>query len=260
LIPSALYEPAGAGRFEATGLTRGPWNPDHQHAGPPAALLAREVERASAIPAGQTVRLSYDILGPVPVGAVEVSARILRPGRRVEQLEATLSAGGRAVMRATAWRMRSEGTPEIVTPEPPPPGPETGKQSAFDFWPAEVAYHRAFDWSWIDGDIDHPGPATVWARLKVPLVVGEQTAPLERLLTMADAASGVSAMLDWKTWMFVNVDLGVHLQRPPRGEWMAMEARTRLGDAGAGLCTSVLSDGLGRVGVSTQSLFVGPRG
>jgi hypothetical protein len=59
--------------------------------------------------------------------------------------------------------------------------------------------------------------------------------------------------------VFINVDLGIHLERPPGGEWMAMDAVTRLGPAGAGVCTSVLSDERGRVGVSTQTLRVAPQ-
>jgi len=73
---------------------------------------------------------------------------------------------------------------------------------------------------------------------------------------MADAASGISHMLDWTRWLFINVELGIHLERLPETEWIAMDAVTRLGPSGAGLCTSVLSDEGGRVGVSTQSLRV----
>lgn len=258
--PAALYEKDG-GSFVATELTRGPWNPHHQHAGPPAALLARAIEGASGIAAGQTVRLSYDILGPIPIAPAEVATRVLRAGRRVEQIDATLTIDGRPVMRATAWRMRTADTTTVATPEPPPSPPEHAIATGFASWPAddEVAYRDALEWRWMDGSFDDPGPATVWTRLNVPLVAGEETTPLERLLVMADAASGVSAMLDWNAWLFVNLDLTIHLERPPRGEWMAMDARTHIGDAGAGLCRSVLSDGLGRVGVSTQSLLVEPR-
>ena len=64
-LPPALYLPADDG-WAATALTIGPWDAGLQHAGPPAALLLREAERASAIPGGQTVRLSFDVLGPVP--------------------------------------------------------------------------------------------------------------------------------------------------------------------------------------------------
>ena len=259
--PEALYEPDGDG-YRATELTRGPWNPDHQHAGPPAALLARAVEGASAIAGGQTARLSYDILAPVPLGPMRTETRVLRAGRRVEQIEATLTSDGdRPLMRATAWRMRLGESAEIATPDPPPPPPGDAGASGLDAWPAddEIAYRDALEWRWIDGAFAEPGPACVWSRVKVPLVAGEEITPLERLLVMADAASGVSAMLDWNRWLFVNLDLGIHLERQPRGEWMAMDARTRIGDTGSGLCTSVLSDGLGRVGVSTQSLLVEPR-
>jgi len=87
-------------------------------------------------------------------------------------------------------------------------------------------------------------------------VRGEPATPLERLLVMADAASGISHVLEWQEWVFINVELGIHLERPPEGEWMAMDATTRLGPNGAGLCTSILSDERGRVGVSTQTLRV----
>jgi hypothetical protein len=129
----------------------------------------------------------------------------------------------------------------------------------FSFWTDEVAYKDALEWRFVEGEFDAPGPATAWTRLRVPLVAGEEPTPLERLLVMADAASGISAALDWSAWMFVNVDLGVHLARPPRGEWMAMDARTDIGPTGMGLCTSTLYDAEGAVGVSTQTLLVGPR-
>lgn len=261
-LPSALYEPDGD-RWLPTGLTRGPWDPGFQHAGPPAALLAREIEEASGIGGGQTVRLSYDILAPVPVAPLRTSARVLRPGRRVELVEAALALeNGRPVMRATSWRMRRdavalpEGAPQT---NPPPPPPESGRPGRFGFWKEEIAYHRALDWRFVAGEFETPGPATAWTRLLVALVAGEPVTPLQRLLVMADAASGISAVLDWSAFTFVNVDLGVHLHRPPEGEWMAMAAVTRLGNQGAALCTSELSDAHGQVGSSTQSLMVAAR-
>ena len=101
-LPAALYERTDDGRFAATELTRGPWSREHQHAGPPAALLAHFVETEGR----QLARLSYDILGPVPIAPLAVTSRVLRPGKRVEQLEAELSDDERVLMRATAWRFR----------------------------------------------------------------------------------------------------------------------------------------------------------
>jgi acyl-coenzyme A thioesterase PaaI-like protein len=260
-LPAALYEPGPGGSFAATALTRGPWSPDHQHAGPPAALLAREVARVSGLERGQTARLSYDIVRPLPIAPLFVAARVLRPGRRVEQVEATLAdAAGEPLMRATAWRMRGDDSLGVeVGAEPPPPGPEKGEPGRFHFWTDDVAYRDALDWRFVEGQFDAPGPATAWTRMRTPLVAGEEATPLQRLLVMADAASGISAALDWSAWSFVNVDLGIHLVRPPTGEWMAMAARTAIGPTGAGLCTSTLYDSTGAVGVSTQSLLVGRR-
>jgi hypothetical protein len=261
-LPTALYVP-DAGLWHPTGLTRGPWDPGLQHAGPPAALLARAVEAASGIAGGQTVRLSYDILRPVPIAPLRVEALLRRPGRRVELVEAELrDEGGTPLMRATAWRMRREAVAlpsGIVALDPPPAPPEAGVEADFGAWIDPVAYHRAFEWRWVEGRFTEPGPATAWARLQVELVAGEPATPLQRLITMADAASGISSVLDWAAYTFVNVDLGIHLERPPEGEWMAMAATTRPGTDGAALCTSVLSDGRGRVGVSTHSLLVAPR-
>jgi hypothetical protein len=255
-LPAALYEPTPDGRFAATELTRGPWSREHQHAGPPAALLAR----ALGVESMQLARLSYDILGPVPIAPLAVETRVLRPGRRVQQVEATLSGDDRPLMRLTAWLMRTaDGGPRTAEEADPPPGRETGEPGRFHFWTDDVAYRDALEWRFVDGQFDRPGPATVWTRVRVPLVAGEPITPLERLLVMADAASGVSAALDWGEWSFVNVDLGIHLLRPPAGEWMAMEARTAIGPTGMGLCTSRLFDSGGAVGVSTQSLLVSPR-
>src|SRR3954466_9901706 len=82
-LPAALYLPPDPS-YLATPPTAGPWDPGLQHAGPPAALLAREAERVSAIDGGQTVRLAYDILAPVPVGPGRGSAQGVRRGRRIE--------------------------------------------------------------------------------------------------------------------------------------------------------------------------------
>jgi hypothetical protein len=254
----ALYVADGE-TLVATEYTRGPWSREHQHAGPPSALLARAIEREAGISPGQLTRIVVDILRPVPIAPLVVQARHLRPGRRVEQLEATLTLAedGTELMRANAWRMRRE---EVDLPEPadpPPPGPEglevAGRPS---FFVDDIAYHAALEWRFIHGTFDGPGPAACWTRMRVPLVAGEDVTPLEHLLVMVDAASGISAVLDWQRFAFMNVDLAVHLERPPAGEWLAMDAVTRPRRSGAGVCTSVVSDATGRFGVSAQSLLV----
>src|SRR5512143_2589139 len=47
-LPSSAFVALGEGAYAASGLTRGPWHPDHQHAGPPIALVAGAIERVAA--------------------------------------------------------------------------------------------------------------------------------------------------------------------------------------------------------------------
>jgi hypothetical protein len=51
----------------------------------------------------------------------------------------------------------------------------------------------------------------------------------------------------------------VTLHRPPRGEWLGMDAATVYGDTGVAQASSVLFDADGPIGRSAQSLFVEPR-
>ena len=257
-LPSALYEPDEGDWFVATALTIGPWSAQAQHGGPPAALLARAVQRTGGIEGGQTVRLAFDILGPVPVGRVRVTSRVVRPGRRVELVEATLDAGDRPLMRVTAWRTRSADSGGAPA-EPAPHRPEDGTAGDLSFFRQEIAYHRALDWRVVHGDFTRPGPAAAWTRPLCALVEGEPMTPLEHLLVMTDASSGLSSELDWATTSFANVDLVVALRRPPRGEWLATDAVTHLGGTGTAQCFAALYDADGLVGRSSQSLLVEPR-
>ena len=73
-MPAACaYLPTGEARFAATAYTRGPWNPAHQHAGPPIALICRSLEQAAALH-GLThlARLTANLLRPIPVGELNV--------------------------------------------------------------------------------------------------------------------------------------------------------------------------------------------
>ncbi|RBY92116.1 thioesterase family protein [Blastococcus sp. TBT05-19] len=259
-LPAALYVPEEDG-FTATALTIGPWDVGLQHAGPPAALLLREAERASGIEGGQTVRLAYDIFAPVPVGPVRLRSTIVRPGRRIELVETVLDAGdGRPLMRLSAWRMRTrEGGETTAQEHPAPLGPEESRPETAAFFTTEVAYHRALDWRFVEGSFNAPGAATAWTRPACELVAGEPMSPLQHLLVMTDAASGISAELDWTRATFANVDLVVALHRPPAAGWLGMAATTVLGGAGAAQCTAVLFDAEGPIGRSSQSLFVEPR-
>lgn len=259
-MSTAFYAPEGD-RFVSSELTRGPWDPRSQHAGPPAALLGRALERCEPRPESQIARVTFEILGPVPLAPVRTSARIVRPGRSVELLEGTLEGPDGPVMRASAWRLRTEAVklePEPVE-EAPPPGPEEGAES--DFFPtgSDVGYHTAMDYRFVRGSFLELGPATVWMRMRQPLVEGEEPTALQRLLAVADTGNGASAAVDFHRYLFINTDLTVHVLRPPEGEWVCLDAVTYPGGHGVGLTQSTLWDRRGRVGAAAQALLVRTR-
>ena len=255
----AFFAPEGD-RYRASELTRGPWDHDLQHAGPPTALLGRALERCEPRPAAQIARVTFEILRPIPIATFEARARVVRPGRSVELLESELvDEQGLELVRARAWRLRSEEielTPAPAPPPEPPPGPEHGRASGFFPTAATVGYHTAIEWRFIAGGFRELGPATVWMRSRVALVAGEALSPLERVLVAADSGNGVSAALDFERHRFVNVDLGVHLHRLPAGEWVGLEATTTPEPSGIGLADTALWDERGPLGRALQTLLI----
>ena len=259
-MPESFYEHAEDG-FLATELTRGPWDPGAQHAGPPSALLGRGIERLEDGAGFQVARVTLEILKPIPIGPVRVEAEVVRPGRRVQLVEASLRNDEGELVRARAWQMR---TTEIDLPPEaratdPPPGPERGSVPEFFATGQKVGYHTAMEWRSVGGGFLEPGPATVWMRMRHPLVPGEAPSPLQRTLIAADVGNGISAVLDWRRHLFVNVDLSVHLERMPVGEWVCVDATTVAQPNGIGTAESVLSDRAGRIGRAAQSLLIAER-
>src|SRR6185503_6909674 len=113
-----------------------------------------------------------------------VSAEVVRPGRSVELVEASLADAEGEVMRARAWRLVARPVELDPAPpdEPPAHGPADGTPK--DFFPT--------------GSDLELGPAVVWMRMRHPLVEGEEPTPLQRVLVAADSGNGVSASLDYR--------------------------------------------------------------
>jgi acyl-Coa thioesterase superfamily protein/acyl-CoA thioesterase superfamily protein len=287
-------------RFTPTEHARGPWDPRALHGGAPAALITAAFERMEPGSELRIARLGFEFLRPIPFAPLTLSTRIVRPGRRVQELAGELrtaahrpersgadgakrrlggnpdleSVGEEVVCRASALRVQEvpadlpAGAPPVA--DPPPhrvsaaqealPGPETGKpvRFALDGSTGSSFATTAMEMRWLDNR-QALGPARVWMRLRRPLLPGEPPTPLTRLVATADFGNGISAALPFEQYLFINADLTIHLQRPPRGEWIGLDARTLLHGGGTGLSESVLHDEHGAVGRAFQTLVVQPR-
>jgi acyl-coenzyme A thioesterase PaaI-like protein len=254
----AVTETPTRSRYQALPATGGPWDPGLQHGGPPNALLIDAAERLAASETGRSdlvaVRTAAEFLRAVPVSAVEVEARVVRSARSAALVEAALSAAGERCLLARVWFVAPRDTRELVaaasTIDLPAVAPSLN---------ATFPYAASIEWRVLAGDIDQPGPGTVWARPHLSIVDGRELSGLQRAALIGDSASGVSSVLDWTQWSFLNIDLDVHLARPVRGEWLLMEAMTQLGTHGSALARSTLSDLAGPVGGTAQTLVVAPR-
>jgi hypothetical protein len=252
--PEAFFLPDGDG-FVATELTRGPWSRDLQHGGPPSALIARAVRRAAG-PEGRIVRVTVDLLRPVPLGRVTIAIEPVREGRAARVYRARLSVGGKESLNATALVVRTVEVGLDATPGGSfPRSPEDSDPYTFTFFSDSVGYHTAMEVRVARGTWGK-GPLAGWMRMRFPLVPGEEPAPVERVLAAADSGNGISPFLDPKKFSFVNPDLTVHLRRDPIGEWIGLDAATAIEPDGTGLAESALFDARGPIGRSLQSLVV----
>lgn len=237
-------------------LTVGPWSPDAQHGGPVAALLAGSVEDPTG--STQVIRLTVELLRPVPLRPLTLRTEVVRPGRNVQLVEVRLSAEGQEVAWARALRIRRKQLDVPVDRSGPPAPPP----DAFDWNPPGVvrtAFAEAVELRFVKGGWDETGPVTMWTRLVVPVVEGEEVSPLQRTAAAADFGNGVSRVLEFGTHTFINPDLTVALVRPPESEWILFDVVSRLSSDGFGQAESQIYDAVGPVGRSVQSLFVDER-
>jgi hypothetical protein len=286
--------------FTPTEHARGPWDPRALHGGAPAALIAAAFERMQPGAELPFARLSFEFLRPVPMAPLKLSTRISRPGRRVQALEAELSAEGVAVCRASALRLvpTPENLPPLAPEQVEAARPRTiapasdGEQVHFalDDMERKSFAATAMEMRFLRGkplvgglpehDKAHKpetpggemiaaepseqgaaghvpsGAATVWMRLRHPLLPDEPLTPLARVAATSDFGNGVATVLPFDEYLFINADLTISFDRRPQGEWVALDARTLLHPGGIGWSESVLHDELGALGRATQALVV----
>ncbi len=263
-LPEAAYRVLTPLTVEAGELTRGPWDPRHQHAGPPIAMVCRAIEAAARSQGLEHIgRLTANLLRPLPIGPLEIEVTTDYAGRNAAHFAARVSAEGKELARFTALAQR-EGElalPESLDGHPLPMAPRSPADSLptrMPFGNVQIGYADLIENRLASGRM-FQGRSAVWFRLQRPLVAGEQPSGYQRVAVAADSGNGISAVLDIRRYVFVNADLTINLLRQPRGEWICIDARTLLHANGCGLAESQIFDEAGLIGRATQSLAVRAR-
>ncbi|WP_106848013.1 thioesterase family protein [Blastococcus sp. Marseille-P5729] len=259
-MPQAYFTSVGAGRYRASEHTSGAWDPREQHISPALGLMIHEVERDRDRRRDDQLmisRLSYDILGTVPVGEVTIEVRVIRAGRTIELVEAVLSHEGRSAVLLRAWLLQRQDTARVEgTPLPRiPDRHQLQPWSPTEVWPggfiASADAHR---------QQHEPGQAAFWVRPRVELIEGEQVSGIARAAGLIDIANGMTVRQSPQDVAFPNVDLTAHFFAEPRGDWLGFDTAVSFGADGVGLTHSILHDETGPIGSMSQILTVRPKG
>jgi hypothetical protein len=260
-VAESIFEPAGQDLFVATEAALSPWSDQAMHGSPPTMLMAREIERLQPEQEMFVTRLTVELLRPVGRMPLAVRCRLVRPGRKVQLVEASLWSGEQEVARATALRMRRA---DVDVPRRAETPTHAGPESLTE-WTGGYRDGPAYHLLGVEIRTAREGrgwnaPGWAWFRLKLPLLPGEEPSGLVRICAAADFPNGISFVVDPHKTSFINPDLSVYINRLPVGEWVMVDAKTWLEAHGTGVAEGALYDTEGRVGRSIQSLLVEPRG
>jgi hypothetical protein len=240
----------------------GPWDPNLQHGGAPASLIAWAVERTQTREPMQVTRMTFDFLRPIPVAPLEINIDVQREGRKIQVCNVTLLHEGVACVRASVLKIRKTelALPEHIADEPiEVPGPEAGTDEESLFAAGRPSFNDGVTLRSVRGGFRKLGPAAIWFRAHRPIVAGQAITPLMRAAMTGDFCNGTSSAISFDEWTFINADLTISLARMPVGEWILLDAQTWLGDHGAGLAFAKLGDERGYFGRAIQSLVIDQR-
>ncbi len=263
-LSDALFVPDGDG-YLATEWSRGGWDDNLLHGGPPAGLLAWAIERHPTPVAMHLARVTFDLFRPIPLTRLEVDVRTVRAGKRIQIDRATLSHDGVVLANAIALRIRQTSVvlEDIVrAPWQPPGPPETHPHLEWmQPWSADrlTRYHRTtVETRSVDRSMEHRGPGTAWHRLTVPVVSGEDTSLTVQACAIADMLNGVSQTLSTNSWVYVNPDITVYMNRAPLSDWIGIQGHSDPHPGGIGVNQGTLFDTTGRFGVVAMAQLIEP--
>lgn len=240
--------------------TAGPWDPTMQHGAAPSALVTSIAEAIPTSGPMQVVRITVDLMRPVPVGPLRFEREVLRDGRKIQLCAVRLYADAHLVVSATVLKIRSATLPlpdDVVETPVTLPGPDTSRplSARTDRNP----FLRGIEMRAATGDFGSKGPAAIWYRLGRPVVESAPVSQIVRAVVASDFTNGTSSSLDFRHWTFLNADLSINLARPPVGDWILLDAESWIGPDGHGIAAARLADQTGYFGRAVQSLVIEKR-
>ncbi len=247
-------------RFKPTSHSRGPWDENHCHAGPPSGLMARAAEKL--LPQQQLVRMTINLLRPIPFAGFTVNAEVSKQGRMVSLCNTSLlDDNGKPCAHAESLHVTRQADFQVKTTTLDVPLPKDGRSGSF---PISRTLHdlpsftgHGVETRYAPNNTPEPGPTTAWIRT-VDLLPDETPSPFQRMCPMADCGNAFSRNAEPWEINFMNPDLTIVMFREPQGEWMGSHSTGHWESNGIGMADAQLLDQHGVVGRAVQTLLLRP--
>ncbi len=236
-------------QFVPSGLGMSPWDGKSQNGLALSGLCAHIIENAASRVPMLNTRMTLDIFGAVPMEPLTPVLTVVRDGPRFQLLEVALHALGKTWVRASALRVRlADNPPSAMGESPPLPAVE-------EF----LSGPRYFDMVRVSGSFEPGDHGPVWMRMTADVVAGLPITPAERIAVAADLCAGFAPILPFKDWSSANLDISLHVRRPPVGEWLVIDSDHQSAGNGIGIATARFGDAQGLFANATQTTFLDKR-
>lgn len=255
---AAYFERLDSRTFRPTEHASGAWNATEQHISPALGLMVHCIELDQTARRDDDLRLgrlSCDIYGTVPMESFKITVDVLRPGRTIELVRASMTHGGRTIVEARAWYLRQMNSSDIAGQhfETLPPREEMPAFDLTTVWPGGLIASAE-----MHSTDREPGYSRSWIKPRVPLLADEKVSPVAAAAGLLDIANGIAVRSDAASVMFANIDLTAHFFRHPTTRWLGFDTRVAFGPDGVGETHTVLHDEAGPIGTVAQCLTVRP--
>jgi hypothetical protein len=240
----AIFTQVAADRFVPTyhADIKSRWAEDHLQGGAIIGLAALTMESRFGSPDFTPARLTVDLFKSARTIPTTARAELMRDGRRVRNSLCTIEQDGIAVARAVLVQYRRSDPPlgdEWVS-ETPVVAPPNDDDSF-------VQIHST-DLGWTSSISDHQNTDRKRIAVRdVDVVAGQENTPFVQAASAVDAAS-LATNLGTAGLGYINGDITLALVRPPRGEWIFVQADTHWATDGIAVGTATLLDGAGPFG------------
>lgn len=226
------------------------WNPKLQSGHAVAPLLASLIESVPALVSMISSRAVINITRPVPMEPLTSKVEVLREGKKLQVIKATLIHNGLDVADMTVLRTRCADSPVVASSRHYPP---IGECTLLE----RKRFPNGFEIRVVEGSRKKAAVAA-WLKMHIDLFQGEPISAFSRLFSLIDFGSAINPALSMNEWSFPNVDMSAHLFREPVGEWTMVDTETESAGLGVSLVSTVLADQVGVFGRAHQTLIVDP--